>query len=77
MSLADALAREAVTVKGPRCMMCQLMDELEDGERETLTSALTDARFTSAAIFRALRAEGHAISVNAVARHRKGDCAKR
>jgi len=74
MSLADALEREAVTSKGPRCAMCQLVDELPEADRAVLVTALADHRYTGAAITRALRAEGHQIAAPTVTRHRKGDC---
>lgn len=77
MSLADSLAREAVTTKGPRCSICQLVDSLEPSDQDTLLAAFADTRFTSAAITRALRSEGHPVSAHTITRHRKGECAKR
>lgn len=77
MSLADSLAREASTSKGPRCSICQLVDNLEPSDQDTLLAAFADARFTGAAITRALRSEGHSVSAQMITRHRKGECVRR
>lgn len=75
MTLSAALAQAKVTRKGPRCTMCALLDRLDTRDRDALTAALNDAGYSSSAISRALKAEGHAIGSHTVNRHRSGGCA--
>lgn len=75
MSLADALKEHAVTVKGPRCTVCSLLDDLEPTDAKILSEALADHAYTHNGISRALRAEGHNITASTLSRHRKGECA--
>lgn len=74
MSLADSLEANKPTSKGPRCTVHILMEQLTPADRKALQAALNDASFTTAAICRALRAEGHDFGYTTMARHRKGEC---
>lgn len=74
MSLADALKKHAVTVKGPSCRICAVLSTLDKADAVVLNEALADPTYTHAGIMRALRTEGHQVSDSAVARHRKGEC---
>jgi hypothetical protein len=74
VSLADVLAANKHTFKGPRCALCNVLDTLPKDDRAALVAAVEDATFTGAAISRALKSEGHNISGPMVIRHRKGDC---
>lgn len=76
MSLGKALAKERdrPDLRGPKCSVCTLMSVLPKGEQEALQSALSDPVFTSAAISRALRSEGHQIGSQSMQRHRRGEC---
>lgn len=77
MSLRDA--RKAIGKTVRRSNICKLVllrnEQLDADDRATLQEWLTDkAGITSAEIARALREEGHDISVAAVRRHRNQDC---
>jgi hypothetical protein len=74
MSLSAALAANRKTLKGPICTVCTLMVGLSADDAAALQKAFDDFGFTSAAIARALKAEGHDISPNTVIRHRKREC---
>lgn len=74
MSLADALAQHARTLKGPRCTVCQLLKTLDAVDAKILREALADPSFTHNGIARALRAEGHQVGAGTLSRHRKGEC---
>lgn len=71
MALKDALAAELATKKGPDCATCRLLRELPKDDAADLLAAMNDARFSTAGINRALKAEGHNVNVS---RHRQGDC---
>jgi hypothetical protein len=75
MSLVKALKDQKVTRKGPRCFICQLLDDLPKEDSDALVAALDDGTYTSAAIGRAIRSEGYTINDVTVIRHRKRDCA--
>jgi hypothetical protein len=79
MSLSTALDKERAEGinKGPTCTVCELLRTLDADDLAALTDALDDASLAHAQIYRALRAEGYAIRPNTVARHRRGECAKR
>jgi hypothetical protein len=74
MSLSAALAANRKTLKGPICTVCTLVANLSPEDAKALQEAFDDFGFTSAAIARALKAEGHDISPNTVVRHRKREC---
>lgn len=74
MSLSAALAANRKTLKGPICTVCTLVASLSPDDAKALQEAFADQGFTSAAIARALKAEGHDVSPNTVIRHRKGEC---
>ncbi len=74
MSLSAALAANRATLKGPKCTICTLVSQLTPEDAAALQEAFDDLAFTSAAIARALKAEGHDISANTVVRHRKREC---
>ena len=77
MGLADSLEANKSTLKGPMCSVCHLTTRLDPKERAVLESAFNDDVYTSAAITRALKAEGHEVSTHSVARHRRGECRSR
>ncbi len=74
MSLSDALKAENTKRGGQRCGMCRLLETLPKDDLASLTAALTDSDFTSSAISRALRTEGHPITEQTISRHRRGVC---
>ena len=74
MSLSAALAANRKTLKGPICTVCTLVAGLSADDATALQEAFDDFGFTSAAIARALKAEGHDVSPNTVIRHRKKEC---
>lgn len=76
MTLKAALAAEqAKSRRGPRCTLCEFVDSLTGDDLTALKAALADDAYTSAAIARALRSEGHGFAQSTVMRHRKGECA--
>lgn len=79
MTLADALQhqREQGVRKGPDCRVCVAMRSMTKADLAALTEALADESLTTAAIARALRAEGHDVSPSIAARHRRGECQRR
>jgi len=76
MNLAEALSSEFKTNYGPKCSTCVLIAGLDKDDAAALEAAFADGNFTSAAIGRALRAQGHSIHAAALMRHRKGECSK-
>lgn len=74
MSLSNALEANRAILKGPRCTVCTLMASLSSDDLAALEAAMADTAYTSAAISRALKAEGHQIAPITVGRHRKKDC---
>lgn len=79
MTLADALQHERTQGlrKGPDCRLCVALRSMSKADLAALTEALADDNLTSAAIARALRAEGHDVSPSIAARHRRGECQRR
>jgi len=76
MNLAQALSSEFKTKHGPKCSTCVLITGLDKEDAAALEVAFADGNFTSAAIGRALRAQGHSINAAGLIRHRKGECQK-
>lgn len=74
MSLAGRLNDQPPVMKGPRCLMGLLLEELPKSEAEALRKALADPKWRTTWIRDALTAEGHALSHTSVARHRRGAC---
>jgi hypothetical protein len=74
MSLSAALAANKATTKGPKCSVCTLIADLPTDDATALLAAFDDPSFTSAAITRALKAEGHDLSTCTILRHRKREC---
>lgn len=74
MSLAASLAANKRTLKGPICTVCTLIAGMAPEDVTALQEAFNDPAFTSAAIHRALKAEGHEVSINTLLRHRKKEC---
>lgn len=74
MSLSASLAAHKRTLKGPVCTVCTIVAALSPNDAVALQEAFDDASFTSAAIARALKAEGHDVSASTLIRHRKREC---
>jgi hypothetical protein len=72
MSLKDALDETIEVEIG--CRVRNLKSKLSKEDLETLEIALKDDLITTASISRALKKEGHMISVHSLGRHRRGDC---
>lgn len=73
--LANALASErGRPKKGPKCTACTLLETLATEDSAALAAALADPSFSTAAIARALRVEGYAVSAQTLGRHRKKEC---
>jgi hypothetical protein len=78
VGLADSLAKAKETSrKGSVCFICKLLPELDDEDRESLTSALKDVTVYATVIGKALRAEGYKVADDCVQRHRRGGCVGR
>jgi len=72
-TLAAALAAQKPVGKGTRCGVGNLLEQLDDIDRQALLNAL-DSEMFSTDISRALYSEGHKIGGGTVARHRKREC---
>lgn len=75
MSLADRLSEQEVIRKGPPCTVAAIIARLDDRDRDALLAALWDKMVTLRKIHSDLIAEGFAVSVQTLSRHRRGDCA--
>lgn len=73
MGLKDALAAARTQQRNRKCLTCRLLAVLDDDDRAALTEALA-SDMSSAAIARALLAEGHEVRDQSVSRHRRGAC---
>lgn len=73
VALSDRLATPPARRSSP-CAVGRILAELSDEDRNTLTAALVDDRFTTTSIHRALRDEGHELSYFTVGLHRRGEC---
>lgn len=78
MSLADELLQLADNPphrhKGPRCSICQLLDDLESSERQALEMVLQNPRIPSREISETLSGSGHYASARMLSYHRRGLC---
>lgn len=74
MALSDAIAAELHAMPGPKCSIRTVLTKLNPEDHTELTQALQTDHIPSAAIARALKAEGHNIGESTVARHRKHGC---
>ena len=73
MGLQEAL--NAQKRNTPKCGVCLMLQTFPKDESKALADALEDrVMFSSAAIAKALRAEGHHISDSVLARHRRKEC---
>jgi hypothetical protein len=70
--LADAIASETATKKGPSCETGLLIASLPADQRADLDAAL-DSTATTAGIVRALKGLGYKVPTT-FGRHRNGDC---
>lgn len=76
MSLRSALEASTAHRKGPRCSVANLLDTLDDDDRQALLDAFA-SDLQHAQITRALKAEGHRVGDQTIARHRGGECSCR
>jgi hypothetical protein len=72
VSLAERLAEPK---QSKRCRVGEVLDTLDDTDREALQHALVDSGFATAHILRALLAEGFPLGKTTVQAHRNQDCA--
>lgn len=72
MSLKEALNSTSEVEFG--CRVRNLKPKLSKEDLATLEDALNNLSITTASISRALKKEGHIISVHSLGRHRRGDC---
>lgn len=61
--------------KGPPCTVSVILDQLDSDDRDALQTALNDRLVGTATIFRVLTGNGFQVGLNAVQRHRRGECA--
>lgn len=76
MSFAEAAQRgPTLTVKGPKCTVGQLLDELDGPEREGLETILAaGSGWNHEQIAEEIRAAGHYVQATTVGRHRRNGC---
>jgi len=73
MGLQEALNAQKRNIH--TCGVCYMLQTLPKDESKALNDALNDRiMFSSAAISKALRAEGHHITESVLARHRRKEC---
>lgn len=76
-NLADklsALHTTATTVRGPRCSVCAMLEELPTAAAEALNAAIANARIPSRTISDTLAADGYYLSPRMLAYHRRRQC---
>jgi hypothetical protein len=74
MSLSERLAEYEKPLIGGRCTVCNLLDQLPEGEAKSLAEALADPKFSNAGLSRILKAEGYPIGDSTIGRHRRSEC---
>jgi len=72
-SLAAALAEQKTTIKGPRCTVGVIFDNLDTTDTLALTEAL-ESTMTGQGIANALKSEGHKVPAATIQRHRRKEC---
>lgn len=72
--LLDDIRQEVRAGRGPQCPIAVLLTALPDKDAADLRAALDDRAVTGAAIYRALKARGHAASEGGIGNHRRGAC---
>lgn len=77
MSLAAAAELVPESRKGPSCTIATLIDQLDDEDRTQLNAwiELPSSAMSHSRLARILRAAGHNVGTDPLARHRKGECA--
>lgn len=60
--------------RGPACAMQGVESALSKADLADLRAAFADTSITGSAIWRALKARGHAVAEETVRRHRAGQC---
>lgn len=73
MKLKDAIHAQT-TLPGPKCGLEILFATLSKPDIADLSECLADPSLKHTQISRGLRAEGHTVSADIIARHRKGEC---
>lgn len=75
MGLADNLATVDAKVDfGTRCKVCQVLESLDDGDRQVLEETLAEPKElrASSQIGEVLRSHGHDVGDDGIRRHRRG-----
>lgn len=72
-SLAEAIAAENATPRGPQCRVALLLDDLAPEDATALSDAVASG-LPASVISRAVTATGHHLSQATITRHRRGDC---
>lgn len=62
------------TVGGAVCHVCEVLERLATEDALALREALESRQFHATMIGKALEANGQAVSVGSIRRHRRGEC---
>jgi hypothetical protein len=72
--LFDEIFAENRRTPGSGCGITNLLERLKPEDQTDLVQALENPGITTSAIHRALRKNGHGLSVHTVGRHRRKEC---
>ena len=73
MGMFEEIKSEAV-VKGPSCTVGIIIEQMPEEERADFLKALADPSIVGTIIARVVQRHGYDIKVEALRRHRKGEC---
>ena len=72
--LTDTLHQQPVIRQGSTCKVALIIPKLDDESAQDLAELIADLNVNAELIGRTLRAMGHPIQGQTIARHRRGDC---
>ncbi len=75
MSLVDLLAEPPDRKRADACRIQQILENLEEADREALRVALDDSRYIAGFIRAQLCEVGIFVADSTIRRHRRGECA--
>ena len=73
MGMFEEIKSESV-VKGPSCTVGIIIEQMPEQERTDFLKALSDPSIVGTIIARVVQRHGYDIKVEALRRHRKGEC---
>lgn len=73
MGMFDEIKAESI-IKGPSCSVGMMIEKMTEDERSDFRAACEDDMIAGTIIARVLNRRGYDIKVEALRRHRKGEC---